>query len=229
MDSSGKQRPTSIFRFRKHFRVRKSLIAAGVAFAAAAAGWAIAAVGTYSGNVAAQSVRGQAELVERGQDRTARSAPHIPEASASPTEAAKAAEGTEAPSVAATATFTARPKPTAHRTAKSAARRSSANTAAYEVVRTGSCAASYYDEGVMTASGESFDPGELTAAHKTLDFGTKVRVINKNNGESVVVRINDRGPFAGGRCLDLTTAAMEAVGGIGSGVIQVRYQVLAAP
>jgi rare lipoprotein A len=94
-------------------------------------------------------------------------------------------------------------------------------------VRSGSCEASYYDEGEMTASGESFDPSELTAAHKTLDFGTKVRVINKNNGESTVVRINDRGPFISGRCLDLSTAAMRAVRGVGSGVIQVRYQVLA--
>ncbi|RFS87136.1 septal ring lytic transglycosylase RlpA family protein [Actinomadura spongiicola] len=94
------------------------------------------------------------------------------------------------------------------------------------VVSTGSCQASYYWEGQMTASGERFDPSELTAAHKTLPFGTKVRVTNKNNDRSVIVRINDRGPYAGGRCLDLSKAAMEEVGGTGSGVIPVRYEIL---
>ncbi|GAA1554498.1 hypothetical protein GCM10009678_41880 [Actinomadura kijaniata] len=95
------------------------------------------------------------------------------------------------------------------------------------VVGGGSCEASYYWEGQMTASGERFDPSELTAAHKTLPMGSKVRVTNKNNGRSVTVRINDRGPFVSGRCLDLSKAAMAKVGGTGSGVIPVRYQVLA--
>ncbi|MEU8307682.1 septal ring lytic transglycosylase RlpA family protein [Actinomadura sp. NPDC048955] len=96
----------------------------------------------------------------------------------------------------------------------------------YKVVKSGSCEASYYWEGQMTASGEPFDPSELTAAHKTLPLGSKVRVTNKNNDRSVVVRINDRGPYAGGRCLDLSKAAMKKVGGTGSGVIPVRYEVL---
>ncbi|WP_200841935.1 septal ring lytic transglycosylase RlpA family protein [Actinomadura sp. K4S16] len=96
----------------------------------------------------------------------------------------------------------------------------------YKVVDSGSCEASYYWEGQMTASGEAFDPSELTAAHKTLPMGSKVRVTNKNNDRSVVVRINDRGPYAGGRCLDLSKAAMQKVGGTGSGVIPVRYEVL---
>ncbi|MGK5553411.1 septal ring lytic transglycosylase RlpA family protein [Actinomadura kijaniata] len=95
------------------------------------------------------------------------------------------------------------------------------------VVGGGSCEASYYWEGQMTASGERFDPGELTAAHRTLPMGSKVRVTNRNNGRSVTVRINDRGPFVSGRCLDLSKAAMVRVGGTGSGVIPVRYQVLA--
>ncbi|MBO2464265.1 septal ring lytic transglycosylase RlpA family protein [Actinomadura violacea] len=94
------------------------------------------------------------------------------------------------------------------------------------VLQSGSCEASFYGEGQMTASGEPFNPGALTAAHKTLPMGSKVRVTNKNNGKSVVVRINDRGPYAGGRCLDLSTAAMKKVGGTGSGVIPVRYEVL---
>jgi rare lipoprotein A len=96
----------------------------------------------------------------------------------------------------------------------------------YKVVQSGSCEASYYWEGQMTASGERFDPSELTAAHKTLPMGSKVRVTNKNNDRSVIVRINDRGPYAGGRCLDLSRAAMKKVGGTGAGVIPVRYEVL---
>ncbi|WP_285700744.1 septal ring lytic transglycosylase RlpA family protein [Actinomadura sp. NBRC 104412] len=97
---------------------------------------------------------------------------------------------------------------------------------AYRVVKSGSCQASYYWEGQMTASGERFDPDALTAAHRTLPMGSKVRVINKKNGRSVIVRINDRGPFIAGRCLDLSRAAMRKVGGTGSGVIPVRYEVL---
>ncbi|MEU8799272.1 septal ring lytic transglycosylase RlpA family protein [Spirillospora sp. NPDC048819] len=95
-----------------------------------------------------------------------------------------------------------------------------------KVVESGSCEASYYWQGQMTASGEPFDPSELTAAHKTLPMGSKVRVTNKNNDRSVTVRINDRGPYAGGRCLDLSRAAMKKVGGTGAGVIPVRYEVL---
>ncbi|POM25978.1 RlpA-like protein precursor [Actinomadura rubteroloni] len=95
-----------------------------------------------------------------------------------------------------------------------------------KVLDSGTCEASFYGEGQMTASGEPFDPSGLTAAHKTLPLGSKVRVTNQNNGKSVVVRINDRGPFVAGRCLDLSTGAMSAVGGMGSGVIPVRYEVL---
>jgi len=97
---------------------------------------------------------------------------------------------------------------------------------AYRVVESGSCEASYYWEGQMTASGERFDPDALTAAHRTLPMDSKVRVINKINGRSVIVRINDRGPFIAGRCLDLSRAAMKKVEGTGSGVIPVRYEVL---
>lgn len=94
------------------------------------------------------------------------------------------------------------------------------------VMSTGRCQASFYGTGQTTASGESFNPNELTAANKTLPMGTRVRVTNLANGRSVTVRINDRGPFVAGRCLDLSTAAMRAVGGMGSGVISVKYAVL---
>jgi rare lipoprotein A len=63
-----------------------------------------------------------------------------------------------------------------------------------------------------TASGERAHSSGLTAAHRTLPFGTKVRVTNKRNGRSVVVRINDRGPFVRGRVIDVTPAAASALG-----------------
>jgi len=70
-----------------------------------------------------------------------------------------------------------------------------------------SCQASYYWQGQTTASGERFNPSDLTAAHKTLPLGSKVKVTNPSNGKTVVVRINDRGPYVAGRCLDLSKAA----------------------
>jgi rare lipoprotein A len=75
--------------------------------------------------------------------------------------------------------------------------------------------ASWYGPGFhgkKTASGETFNTNQLTAAHRTLPFGTKVRVVNKRTGKSVVVRINDRGPFAHGRVIDLSRASAEAIG-----------------
>jgi rare lipoprotein A len=74
----------------------------------------------------------------------------------------------------------------------------------------------------ITASGERMDPNELTAAHRSLPFGTKVLVENLNNGRSVIVRINDRGPFIGGRIIDLSKAAAESIGMLGAGTGQVR-------
>jgi rare lipoprotein A len=68
------------------------------------------------------------------------------------------------------------------------------------------------ESGSGTASGEKLNPGALTAAHRTLPFGTKVKVTNKKNGNSVVVRINDRGPFVRGRVIDVTPAAARALG-----------------
>lgn len=61
--------------------------------------------------------------------------------------------------------------------------------------------------GSKTASGEAFSPAKLTAAHRTFPFGTMIRVTNLRNGRTVVVRINDRGPFSKGRVIDLTPAA----------------------
>ena len=72
--------------------------------------------------------------------------------------------------------------------------------------------ASSYGEGSQTASGERFNADELTAAHRTLPFGSRVRVTNRSNGRSVVVRINDRGPFVSGRIIDVTPAAARVLG-----------------
>ncbi|HSZ67452.1 MAG TPA: septal ring lytic transglycosylase RlpA family protein [Xanthobacteraceae bacterium] len=72
--------------------------------------------------------------------------------------------------------------------------------------------ASVYSEGSRTASGERLSPGALTAAHRSLPFGTMVRVTNNHTGRSVVVRINDRGPFVRGRVIDLTPAGAHALG-----------------
>jgi rare lipoprotein A len=70
----------------------------------------------------------------------------------------------------------------------------------------------YAYDGGRTASGERASPGALTAAHRTLPFGTMVRVTNNRTGRSVVVRINDRGPFVAGRVIDMTPAGAHALG-----------------
>lgn len=81
-------------------------------------------------------------------------------------------------------------------------------------------------DGNLTASGETFDQYELTAAHPSLPFGTMVRVTNQDNGKSIVVRINDRGPYVGDRVIDLSKGAAQALGMIGSGVAPVQVDVL---
>ena len=82
----------------------------------------------------------------------------------------------------------------------------------------------YAYSGEHTANGERASPGGLTAAHRTLPFGTLVRVTNERNGRSVVVRINDRGPFVRGRVIDLTPAGARALGF--SGLAQVDLNVV---
>jgi rare lipoprotein A len=81
--------------------------------------------------------------------------------------------------------------------------------------------ASWYALYSQTASGEQMDPSELTAAHRSLPFGTKLKVTNQKNGKTVVVRINDRGPFVKGRVIDLSKAAARQLGFISSGVTKI--------
>jgi rare lipoprotein A len=84
--------------------------------------------------------------------------------------------------------------------------------AAVPQTETGIASVYSYEAGSQTASGERLNAEALTAAHKTLPFGTKVRVTNKSNGKTVVVTINDRGPFVRGRIIDLTPAGARALG-----------------
>jgi rare lipoprotein A len=87
--------------------------------------------------------------------------------------------------------------------------------------------ASYYGKahhGKRTASGERFNQNALTAAHRTLAFGTRVKVTNLDNGRSVVVRINDRGPFGRGRIIDVSKAAAEQLNMLRSGTARVRLE-----
>ncbi len=80
--------------------------------------------------------------------------------------------------------------------------------------------------GKKTASGEIYSPSALTAAHKTLPFGTKVRVSTVEGGKSVIVRINDRGPFVKGRELDLSKAAAQQLGVVDDGVVEAQLEIL---
>ena len=85
--------------------------------------------------------------------------------------------------------------------------------------------ASFYKHIAKTASGEQFDPSELTAAHRTLPFGTRLRVTNLATGQSVTVRVNDRGPFIPGRVVDVSHSAAGALGMIDRGVTKVKLEV----
>jgi rare lipoprotein A len=98
---------------------------------------------------------------------------------------------------------------------------------AYGQIQTGK--ASFYAdkfEGVATASGEKYRHNKLTGAHKTLPFGTKVKVTNLGNSQSVVVVINDRGPWVDGRVIDLSRAAAEQLGFVNQGLADVRLEVV---
>jgi rare lipoprotein A len=86
--------------------------------------------------------------------------------------------------------------------------------------------ASYYWQPQRVASGGWFNPNAMTAAHKTLPFGTRVRVTHLGNGRSVVVKINDRGPYIRGRIIDLSKAAAGVIGMQGQGIARIRMDVL---
>jgi len=142
-------------------------------------------------------------------------------AAASPSSASAAASAIPSPSQSSSAasrsgTRTAKPSPTPTKTASKSS----------TVVSTGSCGASYYDEPQLTANGETFDPDALTAASKTIAFDTRVRVTSLDTGKSVIVRINDRGPYIDGRCLDLSRAAFDVIDDLDKGAVDVKYEIL---
>ncbi|WBC13259.1 septal ring lytic transglycosylase RlpA family protein [Micromonospora sp. WMMA1998] len=204
----------------RHLRTRKFSSPAGIA--ATAAVGVVLAVGGTVGAVQLTSAEPPAEPV------AVRAAPSTP----APTSASPSPSASAAPSLSPSPKAT--PSPTSSRT--QAASRGKTRTApkptatkkttAPKVVDSGSCGASFYDEGQMTANGETFNPNALTAAHKTLPFDTRVRVTNPANGKSVVVRINDRGPYIDGRCIDLSRAAFAAIASTDLGEVDVRYEVL---
>jgi rare lipoprotein A len=89
--------------------------------------------------------------------------------------------------------------------------------------------ASYYSDrhqNRKTASGARYAHDQKTAAHKHLPFGSNVKVTNTNNGKSVIVKINDRGPFVKGRIIDLSKSAFGSIGNISSGLIKVNIEVV---
>lgn len=89
--------------------------------------------------------------------------------------------------------------------------------------------ASYYGPGFhgrLTANGEIYNQNAMTAAHRTLPFGTRLKVTNLNNGQTTFVRVNDRGPYVGGRIIDLSVAAAKQIGSTHSGVARVKLEVV---
>jgi len=84
-------------------------------------------------------------------------------------------------------------------------------------------------DGRRTASGEIFDMHALTAAHRNLPFNTWLEVTDLDNGKRIIVRINDRGPFVGGRIIDLSMGAADQIGMIRAGLAKVRLKVIKPP
>lgn len=120
--------------------------------------------------------------------------------------------------------FGATPPPRAQAVSISAPAPDAVPFASRQAAPTAPVEASYYGDefaGRPTANGEIFDPGQMTAAHRTLPFGSLVRVSDADTGRSVVVRINDRGPFHGDRAIDLSEAAAREIGMLGSGTAKV--------
>jgi rare lipoprotein A len=101
-----------------------------------------------------------------------------------------------------------------------------------ELVTVAQCGiASYYGKGdgfagQITASGEIMRPGKMTTAHKKLPMGTRVKVTNRRSKKSVIVKVNDRGPYTPGRILDLSYGAFIRIGSPSSGVIPVCYTII---
>ena len=107
----------------------------------------------------------------------------------------------------------------------STADREDSSTSGYKEVGKASYYASKF-QGRKTASGEPYDKSKMTAAHRKLHFGTKIKVTNLQNGKSVIVRINDRGPFIKGRIIDLSSSAFSRIANLKKGIIEVRLEIV---
>ncbi|MFI6733349.1 septal ring lytic transglycosylase RlpA family protein [Nonomuraea sp. NPDC050451] len=214
-------------------------LAAGAAVVAAASTAAWAAMDTTgspnhpSAAPTPLQAKPQNEAARQATPQSPSPLPKPPAARPKPTKSPAAAQpNTTGSPTAASSIPTAKPAATKRSTPGTAsptptkATKSPAHKPKTRVLSSGTCGASYYGDPQMTASGERFNPSAMTAAHKTLPLGSKVRVTNPSNGESVTVRINDRGPYVGGRCLDLSEAAFAAIGNTGAGVMRVKYEVL---
>ncbi|WBB65663.1 septal ring lytic transglycosylase RlpA family protein [Micromonospora sp. WMMD812] len=201
----------------RHSRTRRISSPAGLAATAAVA--VALAIGGTVGTVQLTSGASSRPVAVELTPTTAAStlAPSSPAVSpsASATASPTPSRSAQAASRGKTRTAAPKPSPTAKKT-----------TPAPSVVESGSCGASFYSDGQLTANGETFNPDDLTAAHKTLPFNTRVRVTNPANGKSVTVRINDRGPFIDGRCIDLSRAAFASIASLDVGAMTVRYEVL---
>ena len=99
-------------------------------------------------------------------------------------------------------------------------------TSALSTIETNATTASWYSQGVKTASGARFNPKSLTAAHKTLPFGTLIKVTNLDNDKTVVVMVNDRGPFIKNRGLDVSKQVAIELGFLKKGVTRVTYTII---
>ncbi|MFC4016768.1 septal ring lytic transglycosylase RlpA family protein [Micromonospora sp. GCM10011542] len=206
----------------RHSRTRIFSSPAGIVATAAvgvalAVGGTVGAVQLTSGSPQPEPVAVELAPTGAPSSLAASSPAASPSASASPSATAspQSSRSAQAASRGKARTAAPKPRPTVKKT-----------VAAAKVLDSGSCGASFYSDGQLTANGESFNPNELTAAHKTLPFNTKVRVTNPANGKSVTVRINDRGPFVDGRCLDLSRAAFATIASVDVGALTVRYEVL---
>ncbi|MEU8020806.1 septal ring lytic transglycosylase RlpA family protein [Micromonospora haikouensis] len=214
----------------RHSRTRLFSSPAGIAATAAvgvalAVGGTVGAVSLTSGEAAPQPTVADVPVTAPTTAAAPSASPSPsasvpPSASPSPTVTASP-KATRSQAASRSRPRTAAPKPAA---TKAAATKKPTPTS--NVVDSGSCGASFYDEGQLTANGENFDPSAMTAAHKTLPFDTMVRVTNPANGKSVTVRINDRGPFIDGRCLDLSRAAFAAIASVDVGALTVKYEIL---
>lgn len=216
----------------RHSRTRLFSSPAGIAATAAvgvalAVGGTVGAVRLTAGEAAPQPavVDTPASVPAPAEPWASPSAEPSPSETVSPSPTVTASpKASRSPAASRSKPRTAAPKPAA--TTKKPAATAPKPAATATVVDSGSCGASFYAEGQLTANGETFDPSALTAAHKTLPFGTKVRVTNPGNGKSVTVRINDRGPFIEGRCIDLSRAAFAAIASLDVGALTVKYEVL---